>query len=87
LPVSAQASLRVYVLEMWFSSYGRVGKFAAIVVAALLLFVASSAAERGQPHRKKPVCTHGASSIGPIFLRAGKVVGGDTTPHTEACLP
>jgi hypothetical protein len=27
------------------------------------------------------------SSIGPVFIKDGKVVGGDTTPHTEACLP
>jgi hypothetical protein len=61
-----------------------VAGFAAIIVAGLLLFVASSSANR--PHVKKPICTHGASSIGPIFLRAGKVVRGNTAPHTEACL-
>jgi hypothetical protein len=33
-----------------------------------------------------PVCTHGLSSIGPVYLKGGKIVGGDTRPHTEACL-
>jgi hypothetical protein len=37
--------------------------------------------------RAAPRCTHGVSSIGPVYFRDGKVVGGDTTPHTEACLP
>jgi hypothetical protein len=71
---------------MRLSASGRVAGLAAIIVAGLLLFVASSSANRARPHVKKPVCTHGASSIGPIVLRAGKVVGGNTTPYTEACL-
>jgi hypothetical protein len=71
---------------MRLSAYGRVARFAAIIVAGLLLFVASSSADRSRPHAKKPVCTHGASSIGPVYLRAGKIVGGNTTPHTESCL-
>jgi hypothetical protein len=33
-----------------------------------------------------PVCTHGVSSIGPVYLKDGKVVG-DAAPQTEACLP
>ena len=78
--------LAVYDLEMRRSAYGRVARFAAMIVAGLLLFVASSFANRTGRHLEKPVCTHGASSIGPIFLRASKVVGGNTTPHTEACL-
>jgi hypothetical protein len=39
------------------------------------------------PSRAGTHCTHGASSIGPVFVRDGRIVGGDTTPHTEACLP
>ena len=61
-------------------------RFATIIVAGLSLFVASSSAERGRPHFEKPVCTHGASSVGQVYLRGGNVVGGDTTSHTEACL-
>lgn len=34
----------------------------------------------------RPVCTHGVSSIGPVTLTHGHL-GGDMTPHTEACLP
>ena len=52
-----------------------------ISLAALISSVAGSSAERTRP------CTHGASSIGPVFLDHGHVVGGSTTPHTEACLP
>jgi hypothetical protein len=32
-------------------------------------------------------CTHGLSSLGPVEIVDGKVVGGSTTPQTEACLP
>jgi len=39
------------------------------------------------PSQAEIHCTHGASSVGPVFVRDGKVVGGDTTPHAEACLP
>jgi hypothetical protein len=39
------------------------------------------------PGRANQQCTHGLSSIGPVFMKDGKIVGGDTTPHTEACLP
>jgi hypothetical protein len=35
----------------------------------------------------KPSCTHGASSIGPVTIVNGKVVGGSTVPHTQPCLP
>lgn len=31
-------------------------------------------------------CTEGVSSIGPVTLTHGHL-GGDTEPHTEACLP
>jgi hypothetical protein len=76
---------RVYALEMTLNSYGRVVQLAVFVVAGVLLFVATSSAERGRPP-KKPVCTHGASSIGPIYLHDGKAVGRIPTAHTETCL-
>jgi hypothetical protein len=53
----------------------------AVSVVVLLGLVAARA---GRAHQR---CTHGVSSIGPVFIKDGKVVGGDTTPHTEACLP
>ncbi len=56
------------------------------VLAAALLFAATSAAERAEGGAR-PVCTHGSSSIGPVSFRDGKMVGGDDAPHTEACLP
>jgi pyrimidine deaminase RibD-like protein len=52
-----------------------------VAVAGLYL---TAAVARGQAGAR---CTHGVSSVGPVFLRDGKIVGGDTTPHTEACLP
>jgi hypothetical protein len=45
---------------------------------------AASSAERATGRRG---CTYGLSSIGPVYMRDGKVIGGDTTPHTERCLP
>jgi hypothetical protein len=39
------------------------------------------------PSRADRSCTHGASSVGPVSFQDGKFAGGDTTPHTEACLP
>lgn len=51
------------------------------IVALFMLSMA--AANTGDAKRS---CTHGLSSIGPVYLRDGRVVG-DTTPHTEACLP
>ncbi len=52
-----------------------------IVLSTLLGVLA---ARPGQAHER---CTHGLSSIGPVFIKNGKVVGGDTTPNTQACLP
>ena len=53
----------------------------AVSVVVLLGLVAA------RPGRAHEPCTHGVSSIGPVYIKDGKVVGGDTTPHTEACLP
>jgi hypothetical protein len=55
--------------------------------ACALAFVVLFGLTTARAGRAAPRCTHGASSIGPVYLRDGKVVGGDTTPHTEACLP
>jgi len=49
-----------------------------------VLVAGLAAAAPGNPHRH---CSHGLSSIGPVIIKDGKVVGGDTVPHTEACLP
>ena len=54
------------------------------IVLALVLVVGLVAA---RPGRSRPRCTHGVSSVGPVLLENGKVVGGDTTPDTQACLP
>jgi len=54
---------------------------AAVVAASIVLGLGSA-----EPGRARPGCTHGASSIGPVYIKDGKVVGGDTTPHTEICL-
>jgi hypothetical protein len=58
---------------------------AAALVAALLVFTASAAVERGRAGNQQN-CSYGLSSIGPVSIRDGKVVG-DATPQTEACLP
>jgi len=58
----------------------------AAILAGVLLFAATSAAERGEG-AAIPACTQGTSSIGPIVIRDGRVVGGDPTPHTESCVP
>ena len=53
-----------------------------VVAAAAGIAVASVRADD-----TKSGCTHGASSIGPVTIVNGKVVGGSTVPHTQACLP
>ena len=54
------------------------------IALSVLVVIGLVAAVPGRANRP---CTHGVSSIGPVFVENGKVVGGDTTPHTEACLP
>jgi hypothetical protein len=58
-----------------------------IVVGLLLVLVAVGAARGNSKPKQSHRCTHGLSSIGPFQIENGKVVGGSTTPHTEACLP
>jgi len=55
----------------------------AIMLSVLVLIGLAAA----RPSRAHQPCTHGVSSIGPVFIENGQVVGGDTTPDTEACLP
>jgi len=55
----------------------------AVALAAVVVF-GLVAAGSGRANQR---CTHGVSSIGPVIIENGKVVGGDTTPHTDACLP
>jgi hypothetical protein len=57
----------------------------ALAVALSVVLVVGLASAR--PVRAHQACTHGASSIGPVYIENGKVVGGDRTPVTEACLP
>lgn len=57
---------------------------ALVVALSVLVVIGLVAAVPGQAHQR---CTHGVSSIGPVFIENGRVVGGDTTPRTEACLP
>jgi hypothetical protein len=66
-----------------FRTIHRVG-LAAVIAALALVFVFAVAAAGHS--REQPTCTHGASSIGPVVIRDGKIVDGDTTPHTDACL-
>lgn len=56
--------------------------FAIALSVAVVLGLVSAA-----PGRARQRCTHGLSSIGPVYIKDGKVIGGDTTPHTEAYLP
>jgi hypothetical protein len=55
-----------------------------VLVVVLAAGVAVASVRAGG---EKSRCTHGASSIGPVTLVNGKVVGGSTVPHTQACLP
>lgn len=62
----------------------RIAAAATIVTAVLILL--TGAIEPGRAD-SRPSCTHGASSLGPVVLEGGRIVGGSTTPTTEACLP
>ena len=58
------------------------------LVLGLLLVLMLVGAARGDDNKPRlnNGCTHGVSSIGPVEIANGKLVGGSTTPHTEACL-
>ncbi len=55
-----------------------------LVVLLLVLVVVGAA--RGGDAPPQTNCTHGSSSIGPVEIVDGKVVGGSLAPQTEACL-
>jgi len=57
-----------------------------LVAGALLLLAAGSCVALARATGGAS-CTHGASSLGPVILLDGKLVGGDLTPHTDVCLP
>jgi hypothetical protein len=58
-----------------------------VVVSTVLLVASVIAHSAGNPPEKKHHCTHGTSSIGPVTVKNGKIVGGSTVPDTQACLP
>ena len=61
-----------------------------LVVVSLVVVVligGVSAHSGNNPPGKRQHCTHGVSSVGPVVVRNGKVVGGSTVPDTQACLP
>ena len=70
---------------MHHTTYARGTALVALAVALAVAVVTGLVA--AHPVRAHQPCTHGVSSIGPVYIENGKVVGGDTTPHTEACLP
>jgi hypothetical protein len=57
-----------------------------VVAAALLVLIVVAAVTGMARSKPQPPCTHGVSSVGPVTLVKGKIVGGSTVPHTEACL-
>jgi hypothetical protein len=57
-----------------------------ILVGLLVVLVVVGAARGNDRPKRSHRCTHGLSSIGPVQIENGKVVGGSATPHTEACL-
>jgi hypothetical protein len=63
---------------------GGAALIALAIALSVLVVIGLAAAAPGHARQR---CTHGVSSVGPVFIENGKVVGGDTTPDTEACLP
>jgi|SRR5579862_1260500 hypothetical protein len=57
------------------------------VLVVVLLAGGIGAPSAKTPPAKGRQCTHGVSSIGPVTVENGKVVGGSTVPRTQACLP
>ena len=81
LPLAGAAS-GVYWAFQLLSAESRVGEWAAVLAAVVVFGLVAAGSGRANQR-----CTHGVSSIGPVIIENGKVVGGDTTPHTDACLP
>jgi hypothetical protein len=59
---------------------------AARLLRLVLVGVAVAAVVVTTATADSPRCTGGVSSVGPVTLRGGHL-SGDTTPHTQACLP
>ena len=62
-----------------------IAAFATIATVALVMLTAG-AIENGKAD-SQPACTHGLSSLGPISLSDGQVVGGSTTPIDRGLPP
>jgi hypothetical protein len=62
------------------------GLWTAVGLLLVLVLVGAARGDDNKPGRRSDRCTHGASSIGPVEIANGMIVGGSTTPHTEACL-
>ena len=69
---------------MWQRGFRHTALVVAIAAAMAMGFMLGVASAAGQD--TTPRCTHGLSSIGPVEIKLGQVVGGDAVPHTEACL-
>jgi hypothetical protein len=65
---------------------GLVAALWVVAVLMLLLVVVGAARSDAKPTQTQR-CTHGLSSIGPVTIVDGKIVGGLPAAHTEACLP
>jgi len=64
------------------------GLWLVVAVLSVVLLAGGVGAPSAQnPPGKGQQCTHGISSIGPVTVENGKVVGGSTVPRTQACLP
>ena len=58
-----------------------------VAVLSVVLLAGGIGASAKNPPAKGRHCTHGVSSIGPVTVENGKIVGGSTVPDTQACLP
>jgi hypothetical protein len=61
----------------------RLAVLAGLLFGCAAIGLASWASTGGQTGAQ---CTHGESSIGPVAIIDGKIVG-DTTAHTSGCIP
>jgi hypothetical protein len=62
----------------------------AVVLCALLVSAVAAGLGVVSVHAasgKRQGCRYGVSSIGPVIIADGVVVGGSTVPQTEDCLP
>lgn len=57
-----------------------------VVLGAFVVMSATASTTRAHATSHRLACTHGASSIGPVVLDHGHVVGTVPAPVTETCL-